>query len=355
MDSLLWNSFAQSGNGSLASLEQHEGSSPAASSLQALLVKLACSHLNDLTIQNRLYPDLGMALGTGATFSVERKLAQGQIFVAVKHIIQDKLPRGGFSTRPPISKNRLDSVLLEVQALLHYPLQKHPNIVDLLAYGWDDGGIPFLVVEYADLGSLDSFLKFHPTSWAMKLKLTLDIASGLELLHGCDIVHGDIKLENILVFSSDDGPLGKISDFGFCCSEALVNNFYHGTRILNAPELRHDPYTSTVESRLDYMACDTYSYGLLVWEVFNGGARFFSASSIGINPADSDRACQFLEQLWSNGQELYHFAVAFLRELILSPDIQELVEPVLQMTLLRDPEQRSTMEEVRLQLDPNDK
>lgn len=298
MDSLFWNSFVQSGtlsHANLESMEQKEGVSPVASPLQDLLLKLACSHLNDIGIQNRLYPDLGMPLGTGATFSVERKLAEGQLFVAVKHIIQDKRPRDKVSTYPPIPKHRLNSVLLEVRALTHYPLQKHPNIVDLLAYGWDDGGIPFLVVEYADLGSLASFLKLQPTSLAMKLKLTLDVASGLELLHGCEIVHGDVKLENILVFSSENGPLGKISDFGFCCSEALVNNTYHGTHILNAPDLRHDLYTSRAVSGLDYMACDTYSYGILVWELFNGGARFYSVSSIGINPADSDKTFQFLE------------------------------------------------------------
>ena len=284
---------------------------------------------------------------------MERKQAQGKLYVAVKHIIHDDKPSAGCLSNPPIAKHRLDSATLEVQALLHYPLMIHPNIVQLLAYGWDDGGLPFLVVEYADLGSLDSFLRHQASSWKQKLKLALDVASGLELLHTCDIVHGDIKLENILVFFSNDGmALAKLSDFGFCCSENLVNNTYHGTRVLNAPELYQVNSMSNPNLDLDYMACDTYSYGLLLWEVFNGGNRFYSIPSIRIEVFDTDQAVQFCRQLTSHGQQLYVFAERFLQGLPLPESVRDLVEPAMQMTLSIDPGQRSTMEEVRLQLDP---
>ncbi len=354
MDSLLWKSFAQSETISASRHLQNGDSISATSSLQTLLIILACSYLHDLAIKARIYPDLGTPLGAGATFSVERKQAQGKMFVAVKHIIQDEHPSTGSLTHPPVTKYRLDSVLLEVQALLHYPVHKHPNIIELLAYGWDDGGLPYLVVEYADLGSLDSYLHLYTTSWQQKLKLALDVASGLELLHACDIIHGDVKLENVLVFSSGDGSvLGKISDFGFCCSEALANNTYHGTRVLNAPEILDCYRNSSSMPDLDYMACDTFSYGLLLWEVFNGGNRFYTISSIGVGVSDTDQAIQFRQQLMGNGQELHQFAKQFFEGLPMPRSTQDQLESAVLTTLSKDPQQRSTMEEVRLHLDPN--
>jgi serine/threonine protein kinase len=60
-----------------------------------------------------------------------------------------------------------------------------------------------LVLEYAELGSL-----FHlQTSasrlpWRIKQKLCYDVGRGLSLLHACDIVHGDLKHENVLIFKN---------------------------------------------------------------------------------------------------------------------------------------------------------
>jgi serine/threonine protein kinase len=44
-----------------------------------------------------------------------------------------------------------------------------------------------------------------------------DVTAGLTALHQCDIIHGDLKLDNIVVMHSWDRPPGaiaKICDFG---------------------------------------------------------------------------------------------------------------------------------------------
>ena len=91
MSSLLWKSFAQSETISDGRQHHNGESTSAISSLQTLLIILACSHLRDLAIKARIYPDLSTPLGASATFSVERKQAQGKMFVAVKHIITSRL------------------------------------------------------------------------------------------------------------------------------------------------------------------------------------------------------------------------------------------------------------------------
>ena len=184
------------------------------------------------------------------------------------------------------------------------------------------------------------------------MELALDVASGLELLHACDIIHGDVKLENVLVFSSENGSArAKISDFGLCCSQVLVNNTYRGTRVLNAPEILEGYCKTKGQSSLDYKACDTFSYGLLLWEIFNGGDRFYSVPSIGIDNLDTDQALQFRHQLISGSQELHQFANDFFEELALPAMIMDQIKAAVLITLSRDPERRSNMEEVRLLLD----
>lgn len=321
--------------------------------LQQLLIRLACSDLADMSMNGRI-DSLGFTvpLGNGATFSVVRREARGRKLVAIKHIIQDDAVRDSFKPQSAGKMDRIADVLLEVEALLHYPLQKHPNIVDLLAYGWDDGTFPFLVLEYADLGSLNSFLQQTSTTTNEKKSLAIDIASGLELLHACEIIHGDIKLENVLVFSNlGKNYTAKLSDFGFCCSEALGNKIYRGTRVLNAPELRKIHIPSPEWQGHEYMKCDIYSYGLALWEIFNNGKRFYCVDAIGIDSEDLIHAEQFLLQLDRDGKDLTFYANNYLETLDISPETTEAIHTIFQMTLPREPDKRSNIREVRLQID----
>lgn len=46
-----------------------------------------------------------------------------------------------------------------------------------------------------------------------------DVAAGLSALHGCGVVHGDVKLDNVPVFpdtTRSTGALAKVADFGGC-------------------------------------------------------------------------------------------------------------------------------------------
>ena len=55
-----------------------------------------------------------------------------------------------------------------------------------------------------------------PATWVEKIMLCLDVVQGVQGLHEANIIHGDLKGDNILVFLSAKGiPRAKISDFGF--------------------------------------------------------------------------------------------------------------------------------------------
>ena len=59
-----------------------------------------------------------------------------------------------------------------------------------------------LVLEYADSGTLDTYLRkhFNELGWNDKLCLALQLASAVECMHSCDIIHCDLVIINYREF-----------------------------------------------------------------------------------------------------------------------------------------------------------
>jgi len=55
-------------------------------------------------------------------------------------------------------------------------------------------GVYSLVLEYADSGTLNAYLNkhFHELDWNDKYQLAFQLASAVECIHDCDIVHCDL-------------------------------------------------------------------------------------------------------------------------------------------------------------------
>lgn len=111
-----------------------------------------------------------------------------------------------------------------------------------------------------------------------RIKLCNDVTAGLLALHQAGAVHGDVKSENVLVFSSSnekDAYIAKVADFG---SAIIVGEQeepdaqrpwrYQGTPTVNAPEVADQ--TSARLSATGLRKCDNYSLGLLILEVAVG-------------------------------------------------------------------------------------
>ena len=107
-----------------------------------------------------------------------------------------------------------------------------------MGYGWqlENGRLyPYVVAEYGSLGSMRPFLKANfRLPLRHRLMLSGDIASGLTALHEVDVIHGDLKLDNVVVFPTWDRPSGyivKLCDFGhsiFLTSDER-QLYYYGT------------------------------------------------------------------------------------------------------------------------------
>ncbi|KAJ8301906.1 hypothetical protein KUTeg_020893 [Tegillarca granosa] len=87
----------------------------------------------------------------------------------------------------------------------------------------------------------------------------LQICRGVECLHSKELVHLDLKCENILV---SKGVL-KLSDFGLTKSESEITGTYKGSPLYMAPEV-------LLQSGLYDRRADIYSLAIVLWEIWYG-------------------------------------------------------------------------------------
>jgi serine/threonine protein kinase len=170
-------------------------------------------------------------VGEGESFCVDRCLHNEKV-VAVKHI---KL--GSLQIDSNAFNRRLRILLNEIRIMHHTPLRDHPHTLSILGYGWRTMGanpLPYIVVDYGEYGTLREYLSDTPRSLNTKMIMAGDVSAGVTVLHQCQIIHGDLKLDNIVVSHSWDRPPGviaKICDFGhsIILTEDKKHLKYYGT------------------------------------------------------------------------------------------------------------------------------
>ena len=176
---------------------------------------------------------------------------------------------------PAVSdRNALLNAVQELLALTHFPILKHPYVVNFLGLAWSrmegtELRLPVIITEFAEHGNLAAMLRNNNLNGIIKRRLSLDIALGIQCLHECGIVHGDMKMENVLIFSGNDRPfVAKLADFGFSTLGDEWPSFLAGTWPWTAPEVELGAVSVP-------KLTDVFSYGLLVWSIALNGHNPF--------------------------------------------------------------------------------
>lgn len=138
----------------------------------------------------------------------------------------------------------------------------HDNIINVFDFGEYEGQ-PFMVMEFLRGEDLETAIRSGRTKETeSKLRIALQVARALELIHTREIVHRDIKPANIHVTQSG---VAKLIDFGIAKSpEATVKTqtgFAVGTLYYMAPEQVLGKTTRLV---------DIYAFGLVLYELMCG-------------------------------------------------------------------------------------
>ncbi|KAF2263899.1 kinase-like protein [Lojkania enalia] len=163
----------------------------------------------------------------------------------------------------------------------------HPNIVSLEKVFWSSNTI-YIFQELVTGGDLFSYLEYKGGRLCdvEAAVIVRQILKGIEYLHGHDIAHRDLKPDNILMTSLDDGARIVITDFGNARFLPKEPNGYNsrlpmkrrmfslvGTLEYTAPEI-HRMNRTIPESYGYSRAVDMWSVGAISAALLSGDAIF---------------------------------------------------------------------------------
>lgn len=164
-----------------------------------------------------------------------------------------------------LNKKLQESLLSEIEILRKID---HPNITRLHETVETPGRI-YLVLEYCTGGDLSTYIHRHGrVSEATARHFMRQLAAGLRVLRENNLIHRDLKPQNLLLSMSDSNAVLKIADFGFARPlqpQGLAETLC-GSPLYMAPEIMQF-------QKYDAKA-DLWSVGTILFQLVTGKTPF---------------------------------------------------------------------------------
>ncbi len=155
---------------------------------------------------------------------------------------------------------------------------QHPNVVKLIRAG-EHAGLPYIVLEHVDGGTLADRLVGTPWTPAAAVRLVSELAAAVQFAHDRGIIHRDLKPANILFA----GETPKLTDFGLSKSlesSALARPVTETGAVLGTPSYI-SPEQATGDKEVG-PASDVYSLGAILYELLTGRPPFDGRTTLDI-------------------------------------------------------------------------
>ena len=214
------------------------------------------------TISNRFIIDIQngqeRVIGQGGMGTVYHGIdRQTNTPVAIKLLRQDMMNR---------DPDMVDRFIREGEALRQL---NHPNIVKMLD-AIEIEGQRYLVMEYVTGGSLRDKLDKTPRLLPKEaIAIGLDLADALTRAHRLNILHRDIKPDNVLL--ADDGT-PRLTDFGMARVGKTQQITQDGAIVGTLPYMAPELFEGAVASE----KTDLWSFGVMLYEMLAGKRPFES-------------------------------------------------------------------------------
>lgn len=214
-------------------------------------------------------PRVGLTLA--GRYVIEEVLGEGGMATVYRaqHKLVDrpcavKMMNPGLS-RDPVVRERFRREAKAAQRLAH------PNIIEIFDQGDTDDGVAYLVMELLEGESLGTTLSRGKMTRERALPIMVQMARALARAHDFEVVHRDLKPDNIFLCSRSDGTdLVKLLDFGIARS-------MQDARLTGQGELFGTPHYMAPEriTSIDAGApSDLYAMGILFFEMLAGQLPF---------------------------------------------------------------------------------
>lgn len=150
---------------------------------------------------------------------------------------------------------------------------EHPNIVNIYDVG-SENGLYYIVMEYVEGITLKTYIeKKGQLSFKESASIAIQVARGIEAAHNKNIIHRDIKPQNIII--STDGKV-KVTDFGIAkaTSSNTISSDVMGSVHYASPEQARNGF---VDGR-----SDIYSLGIVMFEMVTGRVPFDGDTTVAV-------------------------------------------------------------------------
>ena len=206
---------------------------------------------------------------------------------------EDLLGSGGFGKvfRAWDSKNDCE-VALKIQPVnTQYPSLRlsqevdtaakldHPNVArykECYTFTEFGGETDIAVMSYYKDGSLDKLIKAQTLTYEQRVDILIQILEGIAYLHNHNLIHRDLKPQNILILHNQGRYIPKITDFGISKqltdeeSSVVTNSVLAGTRNYASPE--------QLMEKVIGKNTDLWSFGIIAFQMLTNSLPFNSGT-----------------------------------------------------------------------------
>lgn len=179
-----------------------------------------------------------------------------------------------------VSKIKADfpELRLKNEVELVNKLPAHPNIAryeECYTFNSLAGEYDFGILQYYELGNFLQLMQKQTLELSQKYYLLSSLLEGIRFIHSQNIIHRDIKPQNILIVKRGNNFIPKITDFGISKKLTSTKNTQYSNSLIGAGTIAYSSPEQLADKTIRKNT-DLWSFGVIAFHLFIGDLPFNS-------------------------------------------------------------------------------